>query len=92
MSNYPIVYVKWEDHWAEDESWISTKKLLKNYAANEDVYIETVGYLISETDRSMLIGLNVSSDSQIDGNIIILKKNILERKTLEMALAVGNQE
>ena len=92
MEKYPVVYVKWEDHWAEDESWITTKKLLKKHLDNEDVFIETVGYLIAETERSILVGLNVSSDGQIDGNIIIIKKNILERRNLEVALVVGNQE
>lgn len=85
----PIVYVKWEDHWAEDESWVSLKRLLKKFRANEDVYIETVGFILDETDKSILVGLNVSSDGQVDGNIIILKCNILERVALQLPVPVG---
>lgn len=81
-SQYPLIYIKWEDHWAQEGSWIPVKKLLKKHLANEEVYMETVGFLINETDRSILMGLNVSSDGQIDGNIVILKRTILERKVL----------
>ena len=45
--------------------------------------METVGFLVNETERSVLLVLSVSSDGQTDGNIVILKKTILERKVLK---------
>lgn len=90
MSSKPVVYIKWEDHWSEDQAWTHIKKLRKKHDKEKVYIIETVGFLINENDVSVMVGLSVASDEMVDGNIVILKKNILERN--EVALALGDKE
>lgn len=81
-SPYPIVYIKWEDHYSESSGWTSGKTLKKKHKRTGVSIIETVGFLISESDLSVMMILSVADDEMMDGNIVILKKNILERKVL----------
>lgn len=84
MTEFPIIYVRWEDHWSEDQAWQPIKRLRKKHDKTKFYVIETVGFLLNENDASILIGLSVASDNMIDGNIAILKKNIIERRNLEV--------
>lgn len=87
-SNYPLVYIQWEDHWSEDQAWTHIKKLKKKHKKNSAYIIETVGFLLSENDVSIMVGLSVASDDMVDGNIVILKKNI--KCSLTFALGTAN--
>ena len=93
--SYPIVYVKWEDHWAEDQSWTHIKKLQKKHRKTNVYIVESVGFLLQEEPDSIMLGLSVAADGMVDGNIVLMKKNILERKELNGSAnpnAVGNKE
>jgi hypothetical protein len=91
-TKYPIIYVRWEDHWSEDQAWTHAKKLRKKHDKEKVYIIETVGFLLNENKVSIMVALSIASDDMVDGNIVILKKNILERKGLEVALAVPHKE
>lgn len=84
MTCRPIVYVKWEDHWSEDQSWTHIKKLRKKHDKNPIYHIETVGFLLNENEDSIMVGLSIASDEMVDGNIVVLKKNIIEREVLHV--------
>lgn len=82
-----IIYIKWEDHWSEDQSWTHIKKLRKKQRKHGAYIVETVGFLLGETEETVMVGLSVASDGMVDGNIVILKKNIVEREVL---MRLGN--
>jgi short subunit dehydrogenase-like uncharacterized protein len=88
-TKYPIVYLKWEDHYSESSGWTSGKSLKKKHKRTGVSIIETVGFLISESDTSVMMILSIADDEMMDGNIVILKKNIIERRVLEGLAAIG---
>lgn len=90
MTSKSIVYIKWEDHWSEDQAWTHHKKLAKKHDKEKVYIIETVGFLLNENDVSIMVGLSYASDGMVDGNIVILKKNIVDRQVLRLQTPEAN--
>lgn len=83
-----LVYVVWSDsgyslladRWQDIEEVKSLKDEIKP--------IETVGFLLDETDDYITLGQSIArSENSVRGGYIILKKNIIARYDIQKATA-----
>ena len=75
-----IIYVKWLDS-STQTGWLRKDEIMKN-----PLKCETVGFLVKENKKSLLLSLNRTQDENYKpfGDVICLpKKSIVVRKTLK---------
>lgn len=79
-SEFPIVYIHWDDHSSfTDQSWRDYKSM-KTLSHGFD--IKTVGYLVKEDKKSYYLVMNASRES-FSGCMRILKGCIKKMKYLD---------
>lgn len=89
MTDVPIVYIQWKDHFSVDGNWIDMDAII---GSRDFVMIHTTGYLLSETEEAYKIGLSVSDEGLVSGNVIILKATVVEYKELHVNDRVGKRK
>jgi len=79
----PVIYLKWLDSCGHTSHWTPLKSLEFPRGALEH---ESVGFLLKETDYSVVIaqskGLNLDIQNNVDGVMEIPKVAITERRDL----------
>ena len=79
-TTYPRVYVKWFDAYVfNHDGWNELKGIVDEFKEHSLQYNETLGFLIAETDDSVLISGTIADNEMIDYSIAIPKKNITVR-------------
>lgn len=75
---YPLVHLEWDDAGA-DNKWLTASDI----EIDEDT-VTTVGFVVKETDRHVIIA-STYWGSDVNATIQIPKKMIVSRKTLVRA-------
>jgi len=75
MDSYPLIRVKWADHWHEtgDFSIEDIKKNAKPYHG------EYAGYLVCETKQIVVLCSNVWENGDVSDSMYIMKRAIIWR-------------
>ena len=81
---FPLVQIIWEDISAPAQGWLETIDVV------EPMMISSVGYLVHETDRHYVLGMDLSNDKQhnqraqipksVVVKVVILKKVPSDKK------------
>jgi len=78
FTDTPMIYIRWFDHCSYNKTgqgWVYIDELLK---ITPYVEVYTVGFLLKETPEAYTIGLCVSEEGAVNGNISILKTDVKE--------------
>lgn len=77
----PLVRVTWRDHSSfPDQNWRDVDEIDEHFM--EGVLCHTVGFLVKETEKSVVIVLTMGENGQFSGVFNILKGTIEEIKNL----------
>jgi hypothetical protein len=74
-----LVYVKWEDPFSHDP-WTNIPELVK--MLSEPCICETIGYIVHETRKYIIIANTHNSERQVCGSIRIPKGCIKEKRII----------
>lgn len=77
---YPIVRLTWNDHSSYDTNcWREINYIKENLTPTK---VETVGFLIKETEDFYLVVSTISTSENATGEFAILKKAVLFKEVL----------
>lgn len=88
-TDVPVVYIQWKDHFSVNGNWIEMNSITNS---PDFLMIQTVGYLLAETDEAYKVGLSVSDEGLVSGNVIILKATVVEYKELHVNDRMGKRK
>ena len=74
--SFPIVIVKWNDHYDVSE-WTD----IEGYNPEDYVHV-SVGFLVKTTRKHYVIARTITPDGRMDAVMNIIKKNVTQIKTI----------
>lgn len=78
-TEYHVQVVEWFDPHAVADTWTDVTQVIAEYKAHPMERVLTIGYLIHEDERNILIANNVT-ESQVSGVTVIPRVNVLEMR------------
>ena len=75
MVDYPLISVKWADHWNETGDF--TVEEIKNKA--KPYYGEYAGYLVEENKQMIVLCSNIWENGEVSDPMYLLKRCIVSR-------------
>lgn len=77
--NRKLVHVTWADSASYDAGWKSNGKVADMVPS----YIDSVGWVVAETDGHLTLGAHISDQGHVTGEMCIPKGCILKRRRVK---------
>ena len=78
--DYPMVYVQWVDHCSEAHSGWKDVGIIKEL---EPIVVETIGFLLKETEDKFVVAGTVTMDNDCTGEMCIERGAVKKYKVLK---------